>query len=151
MPIKKIYDRHKNDGKATSGKNENYTILDSPFHVFGLHEGKVKKLKVNAVYRGKSDSLVKITTRSGREFKVTPIHKLFKFADLKEQKIEADNNFPNGDLWNNLEDKITCFRLHRQENEPKKMFNKDGWETGYELNDGTKIYYSGMTHENSAK
>jgi len=36
-------------------------------------------------------------------------------------EIEAGNNFPNGDLWNNMADKITMLRIYGQETMPDNI------------------------------
>lgn len=65
------------------------------------------------------------------------------------QKQEVENNFANGDLWNEVEDKIYFLETYGQENRPTPIYDEDDCECGYELNDGTKVYWEGMTFENS--
>jgi hypothetical protein len=62
------------------------------------------------------------------------------------QKSEVENNFKNDNLWDECEDKIYFLKTYRQENEPKKTFDKFGNESGYILEDGTQVTYSGMTY-----
>ncbi|MEA3507253.1 MAG: LAGLIDADG family homing endonuclease, partial [Elusimicrobiota bacterium] len=87
--ISGIYEKYKDRGRRKKEKNEQYTLLDEPFGVFGYKNGKIKKFSVKAVYRGKTEGFLKITTRSGRELEVTPAHKLLAFSDLKEEKVSA--------------------------------------------------------------
>jgi len=89
LTIKEVYDMYQGRGKKYKKVNEEYTILSKPFCVFGWDRGKIKKFKVKAVYKGKTYSLVKITTRSGRTLSITPVHKLFTFRDLKIEKKQA--------------------------------------------------------------
>ncbi|RLD18600.1 MAG: V-type ATP synthase subunit A [Caldiserica bacterium] len=89
LPIKEIYERYKNDGVKKKNGDEEYTIINKPLCVFGLSHGKIKPFRVRAVYKGKTDFLIKIKTRSGREFKITPVHKLFKFHDIEIKKTPA--------------------------------------------------------------
>jgi hypothetical protein len=73
-----------------------------------------------------------------------------RIAELRTiQQQEVSNNFLNGDLWNNCEDAIWCLGKFGQENYPKHLYDENGVKKGYELNDGTKVYWSGMTFENS--
>jgi hypothetical protein len=70
-----------------------------------------------------------------------------KVSTLQEQqKEEHANGFQNGELWNDLQDKIYCLQTYGQENQPKE-FKENGFVSGYELNNGDKVYYSGMTFE----
>ncbi len=87
--ISEIYEKYKNRGKRKEKKDEEYTLLDKPFGVLGYSNGKIKNFNVKAVYRGKTEKFLKITTRSGRELEVTPAHGLLTFEDLKEEKVPA--------------------------------------------------------------
>jgi hypothetical protein len=73
-----------------------------------------------------------------------------RIAELRlDQQQEVINNFANGDLWNNCEDAIFFIERYGQENRPAPLYDEDDCECGYELNDGTKVYFEGMTFENS--
>ena len=61
------------------------------------------------------------------------------------QDIEAAANFPNGDYWNELEDKITNLELYGQVEDPEEMYDNNGYRTGYRLKDGTEVIESGMS------
>lgn len=57
------------------------------FHVLGVDEdGKLKELPVEYVYKDRTDELVRIRTRLGRELKVTPYHPLL--VNRKDGRIE---------------------------------------------------------------
>ena len=61
--------------------------------------------------------------------------------ELRElQKQEELNNFPNGDLWNQLDD--ICYNLieYGQETTPKNII-EDGIVIGYQLENGEKVFY----------
>ena len=68
---------------------------------------------------------------------------------LMIQKSEVQNNFANGELWNETEDKIYFLKTYGQENKPTPIYDENDYECGYELNDGSKVFWSGMTFENS--
>ncbi len=92
LPIKEIFEKYDKKGEKRKNKDEEYTVLDKPFEVLSYKEGKISNGKVTAVYKGKSDSLIKITTKTGRELRITPIHKLFKLDDnlgLKEKQAQS--------------------------------------------------------------
>jgi len=81
--------------------------------------------------------------------KLTPIQEQRILELLVIQMKEVENNFANGELWNQTEDKIYFLKTYGQENRPTPIYDEDDCECGYELNDGTKVFWSGMTFENS--
>jgi len=89
MKMKDIYEEFRHKGKRVIKEDEDFTVINEDLFVYGWKDGKIGKFRARAVYRGKSDILVKLTTRSGREFKVTPVHKLFAYSDLNEKPMEA--------------------------------------------------------------
>ena len=89
MKMKDIYEKFKHKGKQVIKKDEDFTVINEELFVYGWKDGKIDKFRARAVYRGKSDILIKLTTRSGRKFKITPVHKLFAYSDLNEKRIEA--------------------------------------------------------------
>ncbi|SMD30618.1 V-type ATP synthase subunit A [Picrophilus oshimae] len=88
MSIEDIY--NKSSG-TVEYKNENETLirLDEPLRLYSFYNGHVNESTSNYIYKGKSDSIIKIRTASGREVKVTPVHKLFRFVDDKIIETEA--------------------------------------------------------------
>jgi hypothetical protein len=67
-----------------------------------------------------------------------------RISELEQaQQIEVNNNFANGDLWNDLEDKINNLKNHGQENNPEPIII-NGLKEGYKLNDGTEIIFGDM-------
>ena len=77
--IEEIYEDSISKGKIEY-YNENETLikLKSPLKIYSFYDGKVSQSKSDYIYKGKSDSLLKIKTRTGKQVKVTPIHKLFR-------------------------------------------------------------------------
>jgi V/A-type H+-transporting ATPase subunit A len=89
--MKDIFLENELKGKKVKTFGEEYTILSSPFEVFSGSARGFSKSKVSVVYKGKTNKIIKIKTRTGRVAKVTPIHKLPKFngnldIDYKEAK-----------------------------------------------------------------
>ena len=73
-----------------------------------------------------------------------------RISELRElQRIEMENNFPNGDLWNELDDKIWRLFIYGQEEELEDILNEEGWVVGKRYKNGNEIWYEGMTFENS--
>ncbi|MDP3014119.1 MAG: LAGLIDADG family homing endonuclease, partial [Candidatus Subteraquimicrobiales bacterium] len=97
IPIKEVFDEYRSKGKITKGESEEYTLLEEPFEVFSYIDGKILKNKVSAVYKGKTNKLIRIKTRTGRTVKVTPVHKLLKMesdlaiCEMKAKELKKDD------------------------------------------------------------
>ena len=63
------------------------------------------------------------------------------------QKLEVENEFKNNNLWDECEDKIYKLKNNGKENDPHPTFDENGFETGYYLDNGNEVVYSGMTYE----
>ena len=95
--IEEIYKENENDSDIEyQDENETLLRLKSPLKLFSMYDGKVKESQSKFLYKGKSDSVIKIKTKTGREAKITPVHKLFKLdgAGIKEESAE---NLRKGD------------------------------------------------------
>ena len=65
-----------------------------------------------------------------------------RIAELKNiQSREVKNNFKNGNLWNECEDKINNIMQYGQESEPKFITCQYGYEIGYVLENGEFVEY----------
>ena len=73
-----IYEKIRNNASLKTLPNEEIYSLNEPLPVFSLNCTSIKKAKAPQFYKGISDSLISIKTRTGRAVKVTPIHRLFK-------------------------------------------------------------------------
>jgi len=88
--MKEIYDTYKIKGKHVDNDNESYTHLDENIPVFSYNGKNLTNGKANAVYKGKTSCIYKITTRTGRVAKITPVHKLMTvLANLQIKEKEA--------------------------------------------------------------
>jgi V/A-type H+-transporting ATPase subunit A len=82
MSIEEVYSESIKEGNILlKDGNETVVRLKTPLKLLSFYDNKIKKSESKLIYKGKSDSLVKIKTRSGKEVKVTPTHKLFKFEN----------------------------------------------------------------------
>ena len=80
--IEKVYKDAASHGEIEySDENETLIKLKSPLKIYSFYDGKVSESKSDYIYRGKSDSLLKIKTRTGKQVKVTPVHKLFRLDE----------------------------------------------------------------------
>ncbi|MDP1808813.1 MAG: V-type ATP synthase subunit A [Actinomycetota bacterium] len=81
ISVKDVFELHHGAGKVYEDHREAYTLLNQPIQLFSYNDGRFVRSKASSVYKGKSDCLLRIKTRTGRAAEITPIHKLFKFAD----------------------------------------------------------------------
>lgn len=73
-----------------------------------------------------------------------------RINELKQIMIqEENNNFQNGELYNECNDKIYCLEKYGQENYPSEIYDEQGYLIGLKLDNGNEIHYEGMTFENS--
>jgi V/A-type H+-transporting ATPase subunit A len=88
--IEQIFGQYKDKGRRVINQYEEYTVLDRPLAVFAYQNGKISRQQVRAVYKGKTDRILIIETRTGRIAKVTPIHQLFRIdGDLNITETKA--------------------------------------------------------------
>lgn len=90
ISIKDVFELYHGAGQVFEDDREAYTLLDQQIPVFSYADGRLARAKASSVYKGKSDCLLKIKTRTGRDVEITPIHKLFKFTDdLRVIEVEG--------------------------------------------------------------
>lgn len=78
-PIKEVFDQALDrEEKISKNSNETLIELNKPLKVHSFDGEKIVEKKATHVYKGKTDKLIKIKTRSGKRVKLTPVHKLFK-------------------------------------------------------------------------
>ncbi len=82
--IKDLYEEGLKTGLRMKLKDEEYLSLQKPIELMSFHEGKIQKSTSSMLYKGKSDTVVKVRTRTGREARITPVHKLFKLSEEGE-------------------------------------------------------------------
>jgi V/A-type H+/Na+-transporting ATPase subunit A len=76
-PIQEIYDSARATGEVTVDGADEWVRLREPIALYSLVGDRVVKSRTQTLYRGKSDSLVRVKTRSGRTVRITPVHRLF--------------------------------------------------------------------------
>ncbi len=88
--IEEIFEQYKDRGQRVISQYEEYTILDEPLAVFAYQDGGISRQHVRAVYKGKTDRILIIKTRTGRIAKITPVHRLFRIdGDLNIAEAKA--------------------------------------------------------------
>ncbi|HTW40680.1 MAG TPA: V-type ATP synthase subunit A [Thermoplasmata archaeon] len=77
VPIELLYRRAKQSGVTRRDGSEEWVTVQRPLELVSLHGNRMVRSRTRTLYHGKSDSLVRIRTRSGRKVRVTPVHRLF--------------------------------------------------------------------------
>ncbi len=93
--MEELYHWSCQNGFVEGGINEEFISLSKPIGLYSLEGGKLKASTSTSFYKGMSDSLIEVRTRSGRKVKVTPVHRLFKInekaeiAETQAQELKA--------------------------------------------------------------
>lgn len=93
IPIESIYDEGVEKGRLveTNGIEELYDLKGLPNpRMISLAKSAFVKTEPKIVYKGKSNGMVRIKTRTGKVVEVTPIHKLFALSGdgIKEKEAQ---------------------------------------------------------------
>ncbi len=89
VEIEKIFSMASSEKREIVGANEEIIPFDGA-QVFSFDGRKFISKSISHVYRGKTGSLIRLITSSGRTVSVTPAHKLIKFKpDGKFEEVAA--------------------------------------------------------------
>ena len=93
--IKDIYDEYNISKHLNEDDEETLIELEDELEVFAFNQTTIKKKRATHIYRGKSNTIVKIKTRTGRTVELTPIHKLhiFNGRDIVQKPAEGFENW----------------------------------------------------------
>ncbi len=86
--MRQIYDHAILHGKRRIGNGEEIIELDEGIGLLSMHNRKITRSRSMLIYKGASNSLFKITTRTGKTAKITPVHRLFRISE-KGEVVEA--------------------------------------------------------------
>ncbi|MCI4352001.1 MAG: V-type ATP synthase subunit A [Thermoplasmata archaeon] len=75
--IDELYATARKDGEVTIDGSDEWIKLNAGLDLFSLVDNKMVHSRSKTLYKGRSDSLVRVKTRSGRSVRVTPVHRLF--------------------------------------------------------------------------
>ncbi|MBI4210117.1 MAG: V-type ATP synthase subunit A, partial [Candidatus Diapherotrites archaeon] len=93
MEIKDLYDSCASDTQNSteeSNGHERLIRLKKPLRIFTFNKNRIEAALATHVYKGKTGQLVEVRTRSGRNARLTPVHRLFKVdASLNIVETEA--------------------------------------------------------------
>ncbi|MCI4327436.1 MAG: V-type ATP synthase subunit A [Thermoplasmata archaeon] len=91
----RLYEHAQRDGVRTTDGADEWYQLDQPIGLRSLVENRIVRSEARTFYKGKSDTLIRVRTRSGRSVRVTPIHPLFTFGPAGDLRtIRAENLRP---------------------------------------------------------
>ena len=94
IKIRELYELYKKDKcgeKKINTKDETLIKINNNLGIFSFNKTQLKKEKASHIYRGKTNQIIKIKTRTGRKIKLTPIHKLQVFDGNKISEKKAED------------------------------------------------------------
>ncbi|MGI0140290.1 MAG: V-type ATP synthase subunit A [Thermoplasmata archaeon] len=80
LTMEELHTRARSMGEIRVDGTDEWIQLRSPIQLYSLVEDKIVQSRTQTFYKGKSDTLVRIRTRTGRVVRVTPVHRLFTFG-----------------------------------------------------------------------
>ncbi len=96
VEIRDLYERYIEMGGTIEIDSETETLIQikDDLTVLAFNGESYTKQKASHIYRGKASTMITIETRSGREVKITPVHKLFRFNGKSVEEVESKNLEP---------------------------------------------------------
>jgi V/A-type H+-transporting ATPase subunit A len=76
VPIEELYQLAQREGERTVDGADEWFHLRHPMELVSLVGDRLVRSATRTFYHGKSDSLVRVRTRSGRTVRLTPVHRL---------------------------------------------------------------------------
>ena len=95
--IEDVYADARRAGEITLDGSDEWVTLGSPISLYSLVGNRLVKSRTKTLYRGKSDSLIRVKTRSGRSVRITPVHRLFTFNSYGALKETMAQDLRPGD------------------------------------------------------
>jgi V/A-type H+/Na+-transporting ATPase subunit A len=90
-----VYERSRGAAEVTVDGADEWLRLSSPIELHSLVGDRIVRSRTKTLYRGKSDALIRLRTRSGRCVRVTPVHRIFTVgADGSLVETEAQKLKP---------------------------------------------------------
>ncbi len=80
VPIEELYRKARRAGEVRVEGSEEWVTLRRPLHLLSLAGNRLAPSETRTIYHGKSGSLIRVRTRSGRKVRVTPVHRLFSIG-----------------------------------------------------------------------
>lgn len=91
IPIQELYEKslEQDNLLLEDSEEESLIQLKQPLKVLSLDGNRYTSADATHIYRGKTKTIIEITTRTGRKLRVTPVHRLFKFNGETIEEKEA--------------------------------------------------------------
>ncbi len=83
LPISELFEQaigNKENNVRADG-DETIITLKEPARVYSFNGREIKESLATTVYRGKTDKIIEVKTRSGKAVRLTPAHNLFRLTD----------------------------------------------------------------------
>jgi V/A-type H+-transporting ATPase subunit A len=97
LPIEELYAEALCTGERTVDGSDEWFKLSEPVSLYSLVGNRVVPSRSRTFYKGKSDTLVRVRTRSGRSARITPVHRLFTFGPDGALRETAAQDLKPGD------------------------------------------------------
>jgi V/A-type H+/Na+-transporting ATPase subunit A len=75
--MEELYSVARRSGELRRDGADEWITLRTPVHLYSWLDDRLVESRSTTLYHGKSDSLVRVRTRSGRSARITPVHRLF--------------------------------------------------------------------------
>ncbi len=98
LTMEELYRKCLKKGKAKTDGLETIIKINPSLSLFSLNANKIEGSNSSIFYKGKTDSIIRIKTRSGRLVEVTPFHKIFKINKKGEIVQAKAENLQVGDF-----------------------------------------------------
>ena len=95
--IEDLYREARRTGEVSNEGADEWVRLRTPIALYSLVGDRIVRSKTVTLYKGKSDSLVRVRTRSGRIVRVTPVHRLFRVGPDGALRETAARDLRPGD------------------------------------------------------
>ncbi len=98
LTMKELYRKYLKEGKVKTNGLETIIEIKPSLSLFSMNTNKIEGSNSSILYKGKTDSIIRIKTRSGRSIEVTPCHKLFRINEKGEIVQTKAENLRVGDF-----------------------------------------------------
>ena len=95
--IEELHAEARAQGSVEIDGAEEWVRLSKPIPLYSLVGGRLVRSETRTLYKGKSDSMVRVRTRSGRTVRITPVHRLFVVGADGALREKAARDLKPGD------------------------------------------------------
>jgi len=98
LTMEELYRKCLKEGKVKTDGPETIIEINPSLSLFSMNMSKIEESNSSIFYKGKTDSIIRIKTRSGRLVEVTPSHKIFRINEAAEIVQTKAENLQEGDF-----------------------------------------------------